>query len=95
MLVCKCCGVTITQGKLFSHLRKLHMRHSSSFAIPKLIHAFIKKILPTILDKQILDPSNKLVILLAPDREVLLELNLIRGFGCNYCLFMSKNLGSI
>jgi hypothetical protein len=71
------------------------MQHSSSFATPKLIHAFIKKILPTILDRQILDPSKELVVLPAPDREALPGLKVIRGFGYNHCRFVSKNLGSI
>jgi hypothetical protein len=61
----------------------------------KLIYAFIKKILPTILDGQILDPSKEPVILPAPDCEALPGLKLILGFGCNHCPFVSKNLGSI
>jgi hypothetical protein len=91
MLVCKRCGVAMTKEKLSGHL----MQHSSSFATPKLIYAFTKKILPTILDAQILDPSKEPIVLPAPDREALPGLKVIRGFGCNHCPFVSKNLSSI
>lgn len=95
MLVCKCSGVAVTQAKLFGHLRQLHMQHSPSLGTPQLIHAFIKNILPTILNGPILDPFKEPVILPGPDREALPGLKITRGFGCDHCPFVSKNLGSI
>jgi hypothetical protein len=95
VLICKRCGVALTQAKLFHHLRELHMQHSSSFATTKLIHTFIKKTLPTVLDEPILDLSKEPVILPLLNNEALPGLKVTRSLGCNHYPFVSINLGSI